>query len=186
MNPLEDDRIRLRELRDDDLEQLVAWWQDPEVAALQSTMPVHPRPAATVAEMFRMWSGNLGADAGLVVTGRAEGTVLGYVSLFGADAHNRTATYAIIIGPPHQDQGYGTAATELVLRYGFQELGLHRVQLRVIGGNGRAVKAYAKAGFVEEGRSRECVFRGGAWHDEIQMGILAREFQARQTQLSRT
>src|ERR1044071_2691676 len=102
-----------------------------------------------------MWSGNLGTDAGLVVVDRAEGTLLGHVALFGADAHNRTATYAIIIGPPHQGQGHGTAATTIMLRYGFQQLGLHRIQLRVIGGNDRAVRAYAKAGFVEEGRSRE-------------------------------
>jgi RimJ/RimL family protein N-acetyltransferase len=96
----------------------------------------------------------------------------------GATAHTRTATYAILIGPPHQGHGYGTEATRLVVRYGFAELGLHRIQLAVIGGNERALRTYRKAGFVEEGRSRESLYRDGAWHDEIRMSILDREWDA--------
>lgn len=178
MSPLEDDRVRLRELRDSDLEQLVAWWQDPGVAVTQSPGPLHPRPGAVVAEQFRSWSGNQGTDAGLVVAERTAGTLLGHVSLFGANAHSRTANFAIVIGPPHQNKGYGTAATRLMLRYAFEELGLHRVQLRVNASNERGLRAYEKAGFVREGRLRECVFRGGRWQDDIPMGILAREWFA--------
>lgn len=175
---LTSERLRLRELRDADLAELVAWWQDPDVMVSQTTSVVHPRPAADIGDQFRAWSRNSGTDLGLVVTHREEGTVLGHVSLFGADAHNRTATYAIIIGPPHQGQGYGTEVTRLVLRYGFEELGLHRIQLTVIGYNERAIRAYRKAGFVEEGRSRESVQRGGRRHDQVLMGVLAHEWRS--------
>jgi RimJ/RimL family protein N-acetyltransferase len=177
-NPLVSARLRLRELRDADLGDLVAWWQEPEVSVSQGSGPIHPRPAAAVAEQFRLWSGNQGTDAGLVVTTRAEGTVIGHVALFGATVHNRTATYAIMIGPPHQGQGYGTEATRMMLRYGFAELGLHRIQLGVMGYNERGINTYKKAGFIEEGRSRETIFRGGAWYDHVHMGILAHEWQA--------
>jgi len=180
VNPLEGDRVRLRELRDGDLDELVAWWQDPSVARLQSTLPVHPRPASAVAEQFRLWSGNQGTDAGLVVEHKQEGTLLGHVALFGADAHNRTATFAIIIGPPHQGLGYGAEAIRLMVGYGFTELGLHRVQLGVVGFNQRAITAYEKAGFVEEGRARESLFREGHWHDQVHMGVLAREWLDRE------
>jgi RimJ/RimL family protein N-acetyltransferase len=182
-DPLTSERLRLRELRDGDLDELVAWWQDPAVAVTQSSGPVHPKPAATVAETFRLWSGNKGVDAGLVVTHKVAGTVLGHVALFGADAHNRTATYAIIVGPPHQGQGYGTEATRLTLRYGFDELGLHRIQLSVIGYNERGIATYKKAGFVEEGRSRESMFRGGKWHDQVHMGVLDHEWRAARASL---
>lgn len=180
---LTSERLRLRELRDDDLRDLVAWWQDPDVLVTQTSGVMHPRPAADVAERFRGWSRNEGVDAGLVVTDREQGTVLGHTALFGADAHNRTATFAIIIGPPHQGQGYGTETTRLMLRYGFTELGLHRVQLTVIGSNERGIATYLKAGFVEEGRAREAVFRGGAWHDLVHMGVLSREWSAAATHL---
>lgn len=178
INALTGDRIRLRELREDDLAVLVPWWQDPDVMVTQTSGTLHPRSADAIAEQFRGWSRNTGIDAGLTVVSRDEGTVLGHAALFGADAHNRTATFAIVIGPPHQGQGYGTEATRLMLRYGFSELGLHRIQLVANGFNERAIHTYAKVGFVEEGRDREAVFRGGAWHDLVRMGILDHEWRA--------
>jgi len=45
MSALTGDRIRLRELRDEDLPDLVAWWQDPDVLVTQTSGPMHPRPA---------------------------------------------------------------------------------------------------------------------------------------------
>ncbi|AGL21020.1 GNAT family N-acetyltransferase [Actinoplanes sp. N902-109] len=177
MNPLISDRLRLRELRDEDLTDLVAWWQDPEVSISQGMGPLHPRPAAAIAEQFRAWCSNQGNDAGLVVTSREDGTVLGHVALFGATVHSRAATFAIMIGPPHQGRGYGTEATRLMLRYGFAELGLHRIQLGVMAYNERGIAAYKKAGFVEEGRAREAVHRNGTWYDQVHMGILAHEWQ---------
>lgn len=82
------------------------------------------------------------------------------------------------LGPPHQNRGLGTEATRLVLRFGFDELGLHRIQLTVNGFNERGLATYRKVGFVEEGRSREAIFRSGTWHDQVHMGILAREWRA--------
>lgn len=38
--------------------------------------------------------------------------------------------------------------------------------------NQRARRAYAKAGFLEEGVRRDAILRGGTWHDEILMSRL--------------
>jgi RimJ/RimL family protein N-acetyltransferase len=177
-DPLTGDRIRLRELRDEDLADLTTWWQDPVLLIRQTAGALHPKPAATIAEQFRDWCRNDGIDVGLSVVTRDGGTLLGHAALFGAKPRNRTATYVIMLGPPHQGAGYGTETTRLMLRYAFAELNLHRVQLQVLGYNERAIHTYAKAGFVEEGRSREAVYRSGEWHDEVHMGILAREWWA--------
>ncbi|GAA2626872.1 GNAT family N-acetyltransferase [Paractinoplanes durhamensis] len=177
-NALTGARIRFRELREVDLADLVTWWQDPDVLISQTNGPLHPRPADAIAEQFRAWNRNQGTDAGFIVVTRDGGTMLGHVSLWGADVHNRTATFAIIIGPPHQGQGYGGEATRLMVRYGFTELNLHRIQLSVLGYNERALHTYAKAGFTDEGRDREAVFRGGRWHDQVRMGILDHEWHS--------
>ncbi|WP_433302330.1 GNAT family N-acetyltransferase [Actinoplanes sp. CA-030573] len=177
-NPLIGARIRLREMRDEDLGDLVTWWQDPAVLTLQTSGPLLPRPGDALTEQFRSWGRNQGIDAGFTVTTRDQDTIIGHVALFGAEAHNRTATFAIIIGPPFQGQGYGGEAARLILAYGFRELGLHRIQLQVLGSNERAIHTYAKAGFVEEGRDREAVYRGGRWHDQLRMAILDREWWA--------
>jgi ribosomal protein S18 acetylase RimI-like enzyme len=83
-----------------------------------------------------------------VIETHADGVLAGHAALFGATAHNRTATFAIMIGPPHQNRGLGTEATRLALRFGFDELGLHRIQLVVNGFHERGIATYKKVGFV--------------------------------------
>lgn len=170
--------VRLRELRDDDLPDLISWWQDPDQAIFQTSGPVHPKPADTLAETFRTWSRNTETDLGLSVVAKDSGSFLGHVALYGASVRSRCATFAIVIGPAHQGKGFGTDAVRTVLRYAFTELGLHRVELTANGYNERALATYARCGFVEEGRHRESVYRDGSWHDLVLMGILAREWRA--------
>ena len=71
-----------------------------------------------------------------------------------------------------------TEALRLALRYAFTELKLHKVYLRVLDYNERAVRAYQKVGFQVEGTLREEMFVNGRWHDLIYMGLLELEFAA--------
>jgi RimJ/RimL family protein N-acetyltransferase len=72
--------------------------------------------------------------------------------------------------------GGGTEATRLMLGYGFQNLGLHNICLRVFSTNERAQRIYLRAGYKEIGHRRECLRIGGAPCDEILMDCLATEF----------
>lgn len=171
--------IRLRPTTDEDLSTLATWWAAPEWAPLQQRI-VKPRPAAPIVEMFRTWSQNapsdLGAGFSVVLTDTDE--LIGHVTLYGADLPTRIATYAVIIGSDHIGQGHGTEATQLMVRYGFEELGLHKIELRVWSYNQRAIRSYTKAGFVIEGVRRAVAFHAGVFHDEVLMGILAEEYGA--------
>lgn len=174
---LTDGEILLRPLREDDLASLVAWWNDPAWAALQQRI-IKPRPGAGIEEMFRSWSENrTPGDAGFSIVSRG-GELLGHLTLYGGAVPERAASYAIIVGPDHVGRGIGTRATRLALSYGFRELGLNRIELRVWAFNTRAIRAYEKAGFVVEGRRREAVFHDGAFHDELLMSVLARDHLA--------
>lgn len=68
--------------------------------------------------------------------------------------------------------------TRLVLRYAFEDLGLHRVDLRVLEYNDRAIAVYEKCGFVREGVERESANVAGKWHSDLIMGILEHEYRA--------
>lgn len=71
------------------------------------------------------------------------------------DAKNRRARYAIgIFDTTKLGMGLGTEATRMVLRYAFEVLKLHRVDLRVLEYNRRAIRCYEKCGFVKEGVER--------------------------------
>jgi RimJ/RimL family protein N-acetyltransferase len=178
VNLLESDRILLRAIDDEDLIQLVKWSQDPAVARMLNSSPLRPRPTAAMVESYRTMVSRRDADISLAVVSKAEQKAVGTVALHGGDSHNRTATFVIMIGPPYQGQGYGLEATRLTAAYGFNKLGLHRIQLDVFAFNERAMKTYKNAGFVEEGRSRQNLFRDGVWHDTVHMGILANEWRS--------
>lgn len=104
--------------------------------------------------------------------------LIGEIRLDRVDLTDRRASLAIgIVDPRALGQGYGTEAIRLVLGYAFQDLGLHRVSVRVLAYNGRAIRAYEKCGFVVEGREREAARVDGEWHDDVIMGVLEREFR---------
>ena len=72
-------------------------------------------------------------------------------------------------------------AIDLLLHKAFGPLALHRVDLRVLSYNLRAIRCYEACGFVREGIERESARVGDEWHDDWIMGILERDFQARLT-----
>ena len=75
-------------------------------------------------------------------------------------------------------KGLGTKITQFVLRYAFEELQLHRVDLRVLQYNKRAIKCYEKCGFIQEGVEREGALIEGKYETDLFMSILDREFQS--------
>lgn len=104
--------------------------------------------------------------------------LIGFVVIHSIEWNNRVGSLAIGIGDTkYQNKGYGSEALQLILRYAFHELNLHRVGLDVIGYNSRAIRAYEKAGFIEEGRIRSAIYRDGHYSDRIMMGILKSEWE---------
>jgi RimJ/RimL family protein N-acetyltransferase len=170
--------VHLRATAEADLPLLESWWLDPAVAALQSDA-VRPCPTGPIAERFRSWSTNdTDGAVGFSVVSVDTGELAGHASLWGATVRRRCATLGVLLGPEHRGRGLGRETLRLMLRYGFQEMGLHRVQLEVWAFNDRALRCYRSAGFVEEGRRRQVTFHDGRWHDEVLMAVLRAEWSA--------
>jgi RimJ/RimL family protein N-acetyltransferase len=109
-----------------------------------------------------------------------DGRAIGDVNFFHIDTRNRNAEVGLSIWRADDwGHGYGSDALEAMLRWGFRQLNLHRVELAVDPTNERALHVYEKLGFVAEGRRREAHFDDGSFGDEIVMGLLNREFEAR-------
>jgi len=77
-------------------------------------------------------------------------------------------------------KGYGTDAMRILLRYGFTQLNLNRIQLDVFSINERGIASYEKAGFKHEGRLKGNLLKAGVRYDEVFMGILRREWEEMQ------
>lgn len=101
---------------------------------------------------------------------------LGCVYIRDVDHKNKKGEYGIFIGEDSaRGCGVGTKAAKLMLKYGFSELGLHRIYLRVLEGNERAVRSYEKAGFVKEGFLKDDVFVDGEYLSVTWMAVVNTE-----------
>lgn len=142
----------------------------------ETRQPMSPTEREGVAQIYR--SRNDQADRlDLAVVDRASGVLVGEVVLNDWQEENQCCNYRILIGSVGQNRGLGTEATRLILNYGFETLGLHRISLSVFSFNPRAQRAYEKAGFRQEGVLRSSFCFDGVWHDELLYSILADEWK---------
>ena len=101
--------------------------------------------------------------------------LLGHVRLDNLDTHDARASLAIgFHDRARLGQGLGRQAISLVLDYAFDELHLHRIGVRVVAYNTRAIRCYRACGFIEEGREREAARVGNERYDDVLMGLLAK------------
>ena len=108
------------------------------------------------------------------ITRAGDAAYLGEVVLMDVDRANRSAVFRIALaGAGLFGQGLGTAATAMIIDFGFDGLDLHRIELEVYAFNERARHVYEALGFVEEGVKRDALWQDGAFHDAIVMAILA-------------
>jgi RimJ/RimL family protein N-acetyltransferase len=111
----------------------------------------------------------------------AEGRVVGDIDLFHMDQRNRNALIGIgIWRPEDRCRGYGRDAMSALISWAFRHQNLHRIELSVEPENAVALRVYEKLGFVVEGRRREHHYDDGCYRDELIMGLLRRDFEARE------
>lgn len=93
---------------------------------------------------------------------------VGNVWLWDIDTRHRKAEVRIVIGEhDRRSRGIGADALDLVSRFAFSRLNLRRIYAYVLASNGRAVKAFEKAGFQQEG-----LLRGDRWSGEQYVDVV--------------
>lgn len=127
-------------------------------------------------ESHENWIRNMieaGRAVQMIICDTGTDAPLGSVYIRDIDRGHGKAEYGIFIGEEQaRGRGVGTAAAKLMLRYCFEEEGLHRVYLRVFSDNPQAVRSYEKAGFVREGLLRDDVRIDGEYRDIIWMAAV--------------
>ena len=96
--------------------------------------------------------------------------LIGTCQLHSISAVHRHAELQIRIGDVKQrGHGYGTDAVQLLLKFGFDDLNLHRIFLHVFADNKAAVRTYEKCGFKREGILRHAAHIDGRYVDDVLM-----------------
>jgi [ribosomal protein S5]-alanine N-acetyltransferase len=154
----------------------VQWLNDPEVCQYNSHH-VFPYNQEKAREYITRVGGSR-SELVLAVCVKGKGTHIGNIALQAIDWVARSAEYAIILGEKEAwGKGYAGEASMLLLRHGFNELGLHRIHCGTSAENTGMQKLAAKLGMKEEGRRREGLFKHGKFIDIIEYGILKSEFK---------
>ncbi len=90
--------------------------------------------------------------------------------------HNRCEIGISIYDPKNREKGFGTDAMVVMLRVGFQILGLNSIYLDTMEDNERSIHVYKKIGFKPVGILRETEFMDGKHKGLLIMDILRDEF----------
>lgn len=176
---LEGSRILLRELRESDAPARRDLGQHPEIERMWGTTVTTAR-RLTDAEAHAWYQANLDRANPYYWIIEYRQLMVGAAYLHSLNWTELRARFAIsLFDPAALGRGLGTESTELVLDYAFTVLRLHRVDLRVLAFNERAIACYRKCGFVVEGRERETALINDVWHDDLIMSILDHEYHTR-------
>jgi RimJ/RimL family protein N-acetyltransferase len=169
--------VTLRPFRAADLPVMREWFRDPATARTWGRAPIVGDDAfsADLSAKFSRFD-----VSGYFAIDDAQDQLIGRADYEGFDPVDRSVEVMIMIGTPaSRGKGAGTDALVTLLAYLFRDRQAERVWLTVLTGNEPAIKTYEKIGFVREGRLVEDHWIDGKLHDQLVMGILRNEFDAK-------
>ena len=111
---------------------------------------------------------------------RDDNRLVGLARIFWIDFHNGTGVLNLGVGDASdRRRGFGSDALNLLLRFAFDELNLHRLSVWPSADNLPFIKMVGKAGFEEEARRREASFHDGSYWDVLHLGLLRSQWEQR-------
>jgi RimJ/RimL family protein N-acetyltransferase len=166
--------LRAREMSD--VERMTRWINDREVTRFMGAR--YPwSAAAEEAFVGAKTTAPMGyGDVSFAIETK-DGVHIGSCGLHDGSPENRAAILGIMVGEKeYWSKGYGTDAVATLVKFGFEEMNLNRIELHVFDFNVRAQASYRKCGFVEEGRMREAHYFEGVYCDIVVMGLLREDW----------
>lgn len=145
------ERLRLREFEMEDWRAVHAYQQDPRYLQYY---PWSTRSGRDVREFVRMFLDQQAGDPRtkfqLAITLRQTGELIGNVGVRKESASRSVADMGYEITPGHWGQGYATEAAAAMLRFGFEQLELHRIWAQCIADNVSSWRVMEKIGMKRE------------------------------------
>jgi RimJ/RimL family protein N-acetyltransferase len=170
---LETPRLRLRPYSEADIAELLPLIGTREVAAttLRIAHPYTEQDAraffALAEEPDKLW---------LAITLRGDGRQIGGIGIR-IDQQHQHAELGYWLGVEHWGKGYATEAGREMLRYGFEDLGLHRIFATHFKHNPASGRILKKLGMRHEGCQREHLLKWDQFVDSEMYGLLRKEWK---------
>jgi len=176
---LRTDRLLLRPFTLSDADDVQRLAGDYDIASTTSTIP-HPYPDGVAEEWIRSHRSNLagGKAVNFAIVRHDDSALIGSIGLLNMKQRDLQAELGCWIGKPFWGAGYATEATRAVLRYGFESLGLNRIQACHMTRNHASGRIFEKLGMTKEGVLRQAIRKFDAFEDSAVYGLLRTEYEA--------
>jgi RimJ/RimL family protein N-acetyltransferase len=169
--------VTLRELRASDAPSLFSLLTTEEVSRF-----ISPPPSSVDGfEKFIAWTlrqRSVGAYACFAVTIDATDTAIGIFQLRQLEPGFGTAEWGFAVGSAYWGSGVFEEGAELLLKFAFKTVGVHRLEARAAVRNGRGNGALRKVGAVQEGLLRKSFLKDGEYLDQALWTILEEDWHA--------
>jgi ribosomal-protein-alanine N-acetyltransferase len=174
---LDTNRLILRWITVDDVDDFYAIYSDPEVMRYWSTPPLPNKDAASklIAEIHEGFGQRQLLKWGMAL--RGNNTLIGSVTLFHPDFTHRRSELGYAMGRLYWGQGYMQETLKAVLNYAFTALNFHRIEADVDPRNDSSIKTLERLGFQREGYLRERWQVNGEIQDAILYGLLRPDWE---------
>jgi len=165
--------VGLRAIEEGDLTQLLEWRNQPELRQYfreyrELSMPMQKswyEDVVTKSPNTKMFS----------ITDLSSGQLLGACGLCYINWVNKSADFSIYIGADdlYIDDKFASDCAKVIVTYGFEELGLHRLWAEIYDFDTLKIKFFEMLGFSLDGRHRQTYWSKGKWHDSLFYGLLS-------------
>jgi [ribosomal protein S5]-alanine N-acetyltransferase len=151
-----------------------------EIADTTLNIP-HPYPVGAATRWIEShapgWAAGTGVTFAIIET--SSGKLAGVVSLMQIHREHRRAELGYWIAVDRWNKGFATEASASILAFGFEALGLHRIESRHFVRNPASGKVMQKLGMQQEGMERDSVVKWDRYESMVRYAILEPEWKAR-------
>ena len=175
---LDGEKVKIRKLKISDAEDIYKNVKDKDIGKWMFNIP-HPYPKDEARKFIRRthYRRKKKKSYAFGIVLKTTDKVIGIVDLFDIDWKSKKAEVGYWLSKKYWGKGLTTETVKLVLKFGFEELKLHRIYARLFEGNIASKNVLEKCGFKLEGTIRETEFRYNKWHNGLIYGILEKEYE---------
>lgn len=177
------EKVLLRPFEEKDCETMLEILNEPGLKKLTGSVSSDEEACAAMQpeerEKIRQWymTRNEQYDRlDLAVVYKGSNQVIGEVVFNEYDEEAGNVNFRILLSESGCNKGAGTESVSMFIRYGMEELELHKISLDVYSFNPRAERVYQKAGFKLEGIKREEFLYNQEYFDIKLYGLLRTDY----------
>jgi ribosomal-protein-alanine N-acetyltransferase len=172
---IETQRLILRGLTEDDIpflldhfgrDEINKYVSDENVTSFEEAKRLYQKYIAPRPTLFRL---------GLVM--KTTGNLIGTVGFYGIDRVNKRAIAGADLKKEYWGKGLMSEALRALIRFGFMEMGLNRIEASTDPQNLRSLRLIERCGFSREGVLRQKSYYKGGFHDDVIYSLLKEEWK---------